>query len=54
MTYVVTDQFNATYAPQWPVIDRKNEPPADAEAWEDVKEKFETEFDPNPGGTTHE
>ena len=47
-------EANATYAPQWQVIDRKGEPPADADAWADVEEKFETEFDPNPGGTARE
>ena len=47
-------EVNAKFAPKWPVIDRKGEPPADAAAWEDVADKFETQFDPNPAGHADE
>jgi len=39
---------NAEYAPQWPVIDRKGCPPADASQWEDVPDKYPAHFDPRP------
>jgi len=45
-------EVNAMYAPKWPVIVRKGEPPGDAQAWEDVPNKFDAEFDPNPGGSS--
>jgi len=40
---------NGLYANKWPNITAKKEPPADAKAWEDVPDKFEKYFSPNPG-----
>ena len=40
---------NAEFAKVWPNITIKKEPPADAKEWEDVPEKFEKYFSPNPG-----
>ena len=42
-------EFNRKYSESWPNITRKREPPADADAWKDVKGKLETEFSPKPG-----
>ena len=42
-------KLNADYAKVWPNITAKKEPPADAKAWEDVPNKLETQFSPNPG-----
>jgi ferredoxin len=39
---------NATYAPRWPVIAHKGEPPADAASWDDVPDKYAAHFDPTP------
>ena len=41
--------INRQYAEQWPNITRKGEPPADADDWKEVPEKFERFFSPNPG-----
>jgi len=40
---------NRDYAAQWPNITRKGEPPADADAWKDVQDKFAQHFSANPG-----
>ncbi|MGH6990085.1 MAG: DUF3470 domain-containing protein [Stellaceae bacterium] len=32
----------------WPNITRKGPPPADADDWKDVPDKFAKYFDPNP------
>ena len=41
--------INQKYADTWPNITRMGTPPADADDWKDVKDKFEKHFDPNPG-----
>jgi ferredoxin len=40
---------NAEYAAIWPNITVKKPAPADAEAWQGVANKFETEFSAKPG-----
>jgi len=42
-------KLNADFAKIWPNITAKKEPPADAKDWEDVPNKLETQFSPNPG-----
>ncbi|MDA0703119.1 MAG: ferredoxin family protein [Proteobacteria bacterium] len=42
-------EHNRKFSEAWPNITRKGEPPADAEAWEGVKNKVEEHFSPNPG-----
>jgi ferredoxin len=42
-------KLNADYAGKWPNITRKGKPPADADDWIEVKDKFEKYFDPDPG-----
>ena len=42
-------EINQKYDDAWPIITRKGTPPADADDWKDVKDKFEAHFDPNPG-----
>ena len=42
-------EINQKYADIWPNITLKGTPPADADDWKDVKDKFEAHFDPNPG-----
>ncbi|MGE0653429.1 MAG: ferredoxin family protein, partial [Alphaproteobacteria bacterium] len=42
-------EINKKYAESWPNITRKGEPPADADDWKDVKDKFDQYFSPNPG-----
>jgi ferredoxin len=42
-------EINQKYANTWPNITRKGEPPADADEWAEVKDKFEENFSPNPG-----
>jgi ferredoxin len=42
-------EINSKYAESWPNITRKGEPPADADEWKDVKDKFDQYFSPNPG-----
>jgi ferredoxin len=44
-------ELNRQYSTSWPNITRKGEPPADADELKDVKNKFETYFSPDPGGT---
>jgi len=40
--------LNAQYAALWPNIVDKKEPPADAETFNGVADKFETHFSPEP------
>jgi ferredoxin len=42
-------ELNRTYSAQWPNISRKGEPPADADQWKDVPDKFARFFSPKPG-----
>ena len=42
-------EFNRKYSEEWPNITRKGEPPADAEEWAGVPNKFRDHFDPGPG-----
>jgi ferredoxin len=41
--------MNRDYAQQWPNITRKKTPPADADDWKGVPDKFAKYFNPNPG-----
>ena len=41
--------LNAEFAKAWPNITSKKDPPADAKAWEDVPDKLEQHFSPDPG-----
>ena len=41
-------EVNAKYSEEWPNITRKGEPPADADDWKDVENKFEEHFSTNP------
>jgi len=40
--------INTEYAEKWPNITRMGTPPADAEKWKGVANKFEEHFSPNP------
>ena len=42
-------EINREYAMQWPNITKKKEPPADADDFKNIENKFETLFSPNPG-----
>jgi ferredoxin len=42
-------RLNADFAKIWPNITAKKEPPGDAKDWEDVPNKLEAQFSPNPG-----
>jgi len=42
-------KVNADFAKIWPNITAKKDPPPDAKEWEDVPNKFEAQFSPNPG-----
>ena len=42
-------ELNAEYAEIWPNITVKRDPPADAEKFDGVPNKFEDHFSPNPG-----
>jgi len=42
-------QINRDYSASWPNITRKKAPPADADEFRGVEDKFEKFFDPNPG-----
>jgi len=42
-------KLNADFAKIWPNITAKKEAPADAKEWEDVPDKLEKQFSPNPG-----
>jgi ferredoxin len=41
---------NRVYAGKWPNITRKGVPPADADEWKGVEDKFAKVFSPEPGG----
>lgn len=41
--------LNRKYGELWPVIEQKGVPPADAEQWDDVPNKYEKYFSPAPG-----
>jgi ferredoxin len=41
-------EFNRKYAALWPNIRNPGEVPADAEDWLEVKNKLESEFNPDP------
>ena len=43
-----TPEINTEYADKWPNINRKGEPPADADEWRDKPNKAEL-FSPEPG-----
>lgn len=43
-------EMNRTYAAQWPNIAAKTSPPADADRWKGVRDKFLRFFSPRPGG----
>lgn len=42
-------EINRDYAMQWPNITKKKDALPEADAFKDVKNKFETHFSPNPG-----
>ena len=42
-------EINRQFAEIWPNIREKKEPPADAEQWQDVKDKYNNYFSKNPG-----
>jgi ferredoxin len=42
-------ELNRQYSESWPNITRKGEAPADADNYKDAKNKFATDFSPNPG-----
>lgn len=42
-------EINREYSMQWPNITKKKPAPADADAFKDVQNKFETYFSANPG-----
>lgn len=42
-------EVNTEYADKWPNITIKKDPPADADDFVDVKDKFATYFNPAPG-----
>ncbi|MEK9692238.1 MAG: ferredoxin FdxA [Rhodospirillaceae bacterium] len=42
-------EVNAKFSEEWPNITRKGEPPADADDWKDIANKFEDHFSENPG-----
>ena len=41
-------EINGQYSELWPNITKKGEPPADADDWRDVPDKFEKHFSPRP------
>ena len=42
-------EMNRIYAEKWPVITEKKTPPADAEKWSNIENKFEKYFSEKPG-----
>lgn len=42
-------ELNRDFSEKWPNITRKGTPPADADDWIEVKDKFRKHFDPTPG-----
>ena len=45
-------ELNRKYSELWPNITRKIEPPADADNWKEVENKFEKHFSADPGEGT--
>jgi len=41
-------ELNAKFAPEWPNISSRKEPPADAKEWDGVADKYEKFFAPEP------
>ncbi len=44
-------ELNKEYAEKWPNITRMGNPPADADDWKGVPDKFAQHFSSNPGNT---
>lgn len=42
-------EFNRKYSLLWPVITQRIDPPADADEWKGVENKFEDHFSPEAG-----
>lgn len=42
-------ELNRKYGSEWPAIARKGMPPADADAWREIPDKFAKHFSPAPG-----
>ena len=42
-------EINRKYSEIWPNISEKKEPPADAEEWQNVEDKFNKHFSEKPG-----
>jgi ferredoxin len=42
-------EMNRIYSEKWPVITQKKTPPADADKWSNIENKFEKYFSENPG-----
>ena len=47
-------RLNREYASVWPNIAEKGDPPPDADSWQDVSNKFEEHFSPDPHKETTE
>ena len=42
-------EVNRKYSEIWPNISEKKDPPADAEEWQNIKDKFNKHFSEKPG-----
>ena len=42
-------ELNRKYSEIWPNIQEKKEPPADAEEWKNIQDKFNNHFSEKPG-----
>ena len=42
-------EINRKYSEIWPNISEKKEPPADAEEWQNIEDKFNKHFSEKPG-----
>ncbi len=42
-------EINTKYSAEWPNITTSREPPADADAFKGMEDKFEEHFSPEPG-----
>ena len=42
-------ELNSTYSAEWPKITSSREPPADADEFKGVEDKFDKYFSPDPG-----
>ena len=42
-------EVNRKYSEIWPNISEKKEPPADAENWQNIEDKFNKHFSEKPG-----